>query len=280
MGLERRLLVTDGIYVPDVWTTELLEGVANFLECSSVAIGIVAEVGVGSGIIPVYLDAAGVMGCPTYVGLDINPVACAISRLNVGLHASGLEYRSGVGANLFDELGTLSNAPPHLVVANLPQVPALAAEVRNANDYYDPNAYPHLPREIVAAGLGLLYECIRRARQATDCGGTLITTFARRCGEHRFNGFFDELGVQFEVLRTKRVVQDRTTRIESLCIAEEVWSMPFEFYASLEAQEPIVAREARSRIAKGLDVYFDLQVVAVDLASGKQASSYEGNGSA
>lgn len=262
LGVDVCLLIPDGVYTPDAWTDSLLVGVSGYLaDCSGPVV--VAEMGAGSGVVPIVLDRSEQrLLVSRYVGLDIDPLAVEVGRVNVAMNAVRPVCRFLEGGDLLRALGE-GIGQVDVLVANIPQVPATAASERNRRtDYYRVPEHGSLD-ELDVLGMGLLSRVVEQARPILDGGGSLITTFAGRPGLSALDVVGRRTGTRYEVLEVRRIRQDTGTSIAAFASAEREGRADYLFYEDPSDASPVGAREAEQLMRRGAPVYHDLYCMRV-----------------
>jgi methylase of polypeptide subunit release factors len=260
---EVRFLMAPTLYPPDEWTEALLVGLSKHLTAGE-SLGKVAEIGVGQGIIPLCLTTAMRYTIERYLGLDINPIACEVARLNLSLSCPELECRfivTDVGAM---EVG---EEKVDLVVANVPQMPCVSRRRRiDTNNYYSASAAcqcesSEVERLIDAFGLRMIYDVLVFAHHRLRASGVAIFTLSGRCGDAQVRALLESVKLKTRVIHTTRVRQDTCMNLKPLLVAERSHQRRCQFYAKEADTIGICAEEAISRIRRGQHVYHDLHVV-------------------
>jgi methylase of polypeptide subunit release factors len=260
-----RFVVSPSMHYPDVWSTMLLDGARKHVLDQPQPPRTIVEVGVGAGVLPVFLDRwLGERTDSEYVGLDLSPAACECARLNLEMNGAHTRFEMIGGGHLLRSLPARARGRVDLLVANLPQVPDAVAE--NRNDYYlEPTDVGDQTDEPRVGGLGLLLEMLREAKSVLASDGRIIFTLAGRCAGATITAMLSAAGAEFEVLETKRVPQDPDTRIDAFVREETERGLQFRFFESQSATCPIGARRAKLAMDDDQPVYYDLHVALARL---------------
>jgi methylase of polypeptide subunit release factors len=260
------LLIAPGVYEPDqYWSMTFLEGATAALQVRDDKQTIV-EVGVGSGVAPIYLQSQLPTKIFRFTGLDINPVACEVARLNVAMNrcSQTVEFRGG--ASLLSTLTEREFRKVDVILANLPQIPTQRAKAHNLNDYYPiKDRINGRPDFYQITGLGLLQQLLTEAPKFLAPGGTLVCTISGRCGENIRSKFFAKFGGNISHLMTQRIPQDANTSIASFARVEKIHNLKFNFFTTSTSPEAISATAAFRLQKAGEPIFHDLMVVSCSL---------------
>jgi aspartate/methionine/tyrosine aminotransferase/methylase of polypeptide subunit release factors len=260
------LLLLPSIFAPEAWGQTFLEGL---LRAGGLENKHMVELGTGSGWVSLAL--LGLTGLSHVTGVDLNPQAVLVSRLNAvlnGFDASG-RPRPERFHERFESLASDLLSEPRrrglradLVVGCIPQVIAPGTDMGSARGLYDLSNYaPPQGVEEDAHGLGLNARALSEALHVLKPGGAVILNLAGRPGEAALRRMFRRRGFEPEVLWRARVEQAADTDIQSMVELESRTGAPFSFYLDDCAAESVSARSACEARGAGLPIFHDLLVV-------------------
>ena len=264
-GAAIRFLTAPTLFPPDLWTQALLTGFSNHFGVGK-DLGVVVEIGVGPGTIPLCLCLAMGHSMRTYIGIDINPLACQIARLNLSLTCPKLPS-SIIMANVCGPVENLWDGNVDVILANVPQMPAPDAENLDPNNYYsldvvDAGLAKTLPLTAQPYGLGLIANVLRVASvRLRPHSGVAFVTLSERCGAEPIYQLFHSTGLKWETIYTVRVPQADDTIVDPLVDAELTFGNQAKFFANMDDGSAISANEAARRVREGHHVFHDLHVV-------------------
>lgn len=256
------VVVPNGVYVPDVWTRSLIDGLLQH-PISADSATLIVEVGVGSGIAPIVLNNQ----LPhaeklKYVGLDINRLACETAKLNLEINGSALRSSVLSQSNLLGELPADLRGEVRIIAANLPQIPDGDRSKLNVNDYYSPkNRHEALLHHFDDRGIGLLCDLLLATPGALSHDGIAILTMAGRCGIREIEELFTYCDMSYHIASRIIIRQDPSTSIDRFAEVERTSDFRFTFYADEKGQSKINAEDAARKILQRNAVYHDLYVI-------------------
>jgi methylase of polypeptide subunit release factors len=260
-GIEVRLFLGRGIYRPDAWTDAFLAGLSQHIRERG-APEVLIEVGVGSGIAPIYLALAVDVPLERYIGFDWNPATCSVAQHNIDALVGPGRYQLICGDYLLARLPNFVTHRRSLIFANLPQVPVIESSEIDLANYYDVGAISHAPSIFSTSGLGLIYDLLWECRSKLAPGTSIILTLAERCGRRLLYQLFASLGAAFEILRTKRIpLESAAIDLPAFQAIERTIGIPFEFYAGETSGIRLNATDGARIVAEGGEIFFDLHVV-------------------
>lgn len=263
------ILICPGVYCPDDWSYSL---VAALMKKPDLYRGkVVAEIGFGSGVLPLYLAEVGVLP-RTYIGFDVDYLSGAICQLNFKLRRFEAASSLSAGGFLFEreeealEEVDLSSDSPYLdlVVANVPQVPILAP-----NDSFDACDYYRFDQKLTGVeetlakmGLQLVLQVLREAHTRLKTGGRVVMTIAGRVPRKQIELAFTRGGFTLdkEPIVSGLVQQDAKTDLSALQFFAKLDSaLKFEFYGD-QCGEQIIESfgEVIGEMQNGRPVYHNL----------------------
>jgi methionine S-methyltransferase len=283
------LLQFPSSFSPEEWSFTFYEGltrypVAEFHERS------VIELGCGNG----WITLALALRCqPKLIyGVDINPKAIVLSRLNLylnALDANGHLIPDSEGKHLLervrfaesDLLGHFiaadgqSNFIPDIIVGCIPQVlnpdsdalltivPGQTSDehLYSLSNYCDKQGYVE-----DQFGLGLIARAMEEAVSLMRPTGKLILNLGGRPGAHVLERMFLRRGFNLKKIWQTKVGQAQDTDILALVNIEKSSSHRFEFYMSHHSDEPISASTAWRYAQTGGQIYHALSVYEAELA--------------
>jgi len=265
---EVRFLMAPNLFLPDEWTEALLIGLAGHYTGRS-TLGTVMEIGIGSGIVPLCLVNVMRYSVDRYIGIDINPVACEVSRLNLSLGCPRLSYRI-LSADILANNRPALAEDVDLVLANVPQMPMVSNDYIDRNNYYLAKPYQGEEGEVDILlrdfGLELIYNVLEfSVPPLRERAGAVIFTLSGRCGAEQMHTLVSSIELRVRIVHTIRVRQDVTMNIEPLISAEKAHKTRCEFFANPEDFDGISAAEAIEQMRRGEPVYHDLHVVLAEI---------------
>ncbi len=283
------LLQFPSSFSPEEWSFTFYEGltrypVAEFHERS------VIELGCGNG----WITLALALRCqPKLIyGVDINPKAIVLSRLNLylnALDANGHLIPDSEGKHLLervrfaesDLLGHFiqsdgqGNFVPDIIVGCIPQVlnpdsdalltivPGQTSDehLYSLSNYCDKQGYVE-----DQFGLGLIARAMEEAVSLMRPTGKLILNLGGRPGAHVLERMFLRRGFNLKKIWQTKVGQAQDTDILALVNIEKSTSHRFEFYMSHHSDEPISATTAWRYAQTGGQIFHALSVYEAELA--------------
>jgi methylase of polypeptide subunit release factors len=257
-----RFLTAPTLFLPDEWTQALLTGVSRRFGFGN-DLGVVAEIGVGPGTIPLSLSFGMRHSMKAYVGVDINPVSCQIARLNLLLACPNLPSSIRL-ADVCNPAEELWEGDVDVLVANLPQMPAPNPGGLDPNNYYPLHSIDlgdRVPLSLGMCGLSLVAHALRIASSRLRPSGVALITVSERCGTEQLDEIFRCTNLKWQSLYTVRVPQASDTTIEPLVHAELTNGVQCRFFAGMDERVPISANQAAARLKQGSQVFHDLHVV-------------------
>ncbi|MEV4560459.1 aminotransferase class I/II-fold pyridoxal phosphate-dependent enzyme [Kitasatospora sp. NPDC049285] len=227
------------------------------------------ELGCGSGWISLALLT--LTDLRSVLGVDLNPQAVLVSRLNAVLNGydSLGRPRPGRLAERYDAVASdllteprLSGRRADLVIGCIPQVATAELDLGTEQGPYDLCNYA-LPQGLSEDryGLGLNSRALAEAAELLDPGGSVVLNLAGRPGAAVLRRMFRRHGYTSATLHTARVRQAADTDITPLAELESGSGHPCAFYLERDAAEPVPATTARAVLANGRPVYHDLHVM-------------------
>lgn len=272
-----RLILHPAVFEPEQWGRTFAEGLLKEPEIFQGKT--VVELGSGCGWISLLLVRR------TYarqvLGLDLNPVAVAIARLNAWLNGTdpGGELKQTpwglpvVEALRFDQ-SDLLQVPlgrkerfDH-VIGCIPQVlhpdPG-ALKVKpglSTRDLYDLSNYCFQQGILEDRfGLPLIARALEQAQLCLNPGGLLTLILGGRPGLDAIDGVFRRRGYEPSLWWSRRIKQADDTDLASLVALEQEHGIKFHFYASYSSKNSIPASTAVGLLSRGRPLYHDLLVM-------------------
>lgn len=272
-----KLLLHPAVFPPEEWSRTFAEGL---LKDTAVYAGkSIVEIGVGCGWISLLMLEA--TAAHEVVGLDINPVAVLVSKINAWLNGTNPDgtYRlSGAGrplpesfsASVSDLLAEplARNQRFDHVIGCIPQVlhPDPEALVRleekpSEKDLYDLSNYC-FEQGIVEDryGLPLVARALAQSHLCLKPGGTVTFMMGGRPGQEPIEDMFKRRGFVPQLVWSRRVHQAGDTDIASLAALEKHQGITFRFYVSQVSTQSIPASTVVQLLANGKPVYHDVFV--------------------
>jgi aspartate/methionine/tyrosine aminotransferase/methylase of polypeptide subunit release factors len=276
------LLLTPSVFSPEEWSYTFLEGLLrrpreDYLGRTAV------ELGTGSG----WVSLALLRYTPLeqIIGLDLNPDAVRVARINAYLNSFTEDYEPRVNdqgrllyqlfkAEQSDLLSALRSRgeKADLVVGCIPQVLSTEKDLTLLREAGDEQRLHDLSNYFVQTGveedrfgLGLLARALEESIDVLNPGGRVILNVATRPGLETINGMFGRRGFEDHTLWQRRVQQASDTDIQSLVELEALTGNRFEFYVDRHSRLPIPAATAQALIKSGRHVWHDILVMEAGL---------------
>jgi methionine S-methyltransferase len=274
------LLQLPSIFTPEDWSFTFFEGLARY-PAGEFQGRTIAELGCGNGWISIALAR---QNQPQKLyGLDINPRAITCARINLLLNAldkSGTPIIDSEGKSLLDRvefhcsdlLGYAIDKKIQLdrVIGCIPQVlspePLLADQfaTEDADDQFLYSLSNYCEKQGYIEdqfGLGLIARAVEEAISVCKPSAKIILNMGGRPGAAVLDRLFTRRGFSIRKIWSTKVWQASDTDIQPLVDIEKATPHRFEFYTSLNSDEPICAQTAQAyanaggRIAHSLSVY-------------------------
>lgn len=222
-------------FLPEQWSRVFAEGVVQEFRRDRRPVERAIEIGSGTGWVSILAAKLGM--AREVIGVDRNPHAPVVGRLNAALNgAEGIRFSTG------DLLGGL---PPEmradLILACLPQVPRNGGleSLRAVADYY-PSEGTYWDRY----GLGLIDRALGQARDRLTPEGRVLFNLGGRPGRPILEDLMARRGFH-PVLRYGQLIQqDPTTDFSELARLEANNRHRFEFFLKDDPHTSISAAEA------------------------------------
>lgn len=274
------LVQLPSIFTPEDWSFTFYEGLARY-PTSEFQGKTLAELGCGNGWISI---AFAKKNLPAKIfGLDINPRAIVCARINLILNAfddSGAPLVDVEGKSLFDRvefhtsdlLGYVitKNVQLDTIIGCIPQV--LSPEPLLANQLIDEKADDQFLYSLSnycekqgyiedQFGLGLIARALEESIKVSKPSSKVILNMGGRPGASVLEKLFTRRGFDVRKIWSTKVWQAEDTDINPLVEIEKTTTHRFEFFTSLNSDEPIYAQTAQAysekggRIAHSLSVY-------------------------
>lgn len=294
-GLDRpiRLLLTPAVFSPEMWGQTFAEGLMKVPEQFDGTR--VVELGTGSGWISLLLLLR--TNVQEVVGLDINPVAVTMARLNAWLNGTrddGSVVLSQAGAPIVGAFRIVESDLLQAVIAGredfdhvigcIPQVlhPEGHAETReprlSERELYDLSNYCFEQGILEDRfGLPLIARALEQAQVCLKRGGKVTLILGGRPGPDAIASMFVRRGYEPEILWSRRITQADDTDLKSLVKLEQAHGIKFHFFMSRNSRESLSAETAVRMLQAGHDVYHDLLVYRATTAFEKAAFGFASN---
>ena len=272
-----KLILHPAVFEPEYWGKTFAEGLMREPEIFSGKA--ICELGTGSGWISILLLKR------TYarfvLGLDLNPVAVAIAKLNGwlnGCEADGTLKMTLRGAPLVESLriahSDLLQEPlsrrekfDH-VIGCIPQVlhpdPAQLKSRRkmSTRDLYDLSNYCFQQGILEDRfGLPLIARALEQAQLCLSPGGVVTLILGGRPGLDAIDGVFRRRGYEPELWWSRRIQQADDTDLASLVALEREHGIKFHFYSSFSSKHSIPASTAVGLLEHERPLFHDLLVM-------------------
>ena len=262
------LLLLPSIFAPEAWGSTFLEGLLR-RPLRSYRGAKILELGTGSGWIALALLS--LTDADQVLGVDLNPQAVLVSRLNAvlnGYDTEGLERSGRLAARFASAESDLLKTPlamgfrADLVIGCIPQVLATDQDLATAEGLYDLSNYTTAQGLVEDQfGLGLNARALRESLLLLEPGGSVILNLAGRPGPAPLDRMFRRRGFEPEALWRARVRQAGDTDIRPLVALEARTGSPFAFHLHPQSPESVSARVALAALEGGKAIYHELQVI-------------------
>ncbi|MBF5043081.1 aminotransferase class I/II-fold pyridoxal phosphate-dependent enzyme [Aggregicoccus sp. 17bor-14] len=266
------LLLLPSIFAPEAWAYTFLEGLLK-VPLDEYAGKRLVEVGSGSGWICIAL--ARFTALSRVHGVDLNPQAPVVARLNAWLNgdAALVERLSFAQSDLLRDVSVSEGWD--FVVGCIPQVlrseglppalapglDALAPDAHDAQALYDLSNYCAVQNVYEDHfGLGLIARLLDEAPERLAPGGRLLLNLAGRPGHRIIERMFSRRGFRTHVQVARRVMQAADTDIRPLVALEQRTGREFEFFMQAHSAEPIRAATALGWLAAGNPIWHEVAV--------------------
>ncbi len=285
-----RLLLTPAVFSPELWGRTFAEGLLKSKEQFHGKR--IVEVGTGSGWISLLLLF--VTNVKEVLGLDLNPVAVTMAKLNTWLNgttADGHYVLSMAGepivkafqADVSDLLSMPLADGLHFdhVIGCIPQVlhpnPVKSEinfgvgedsenqEALSEKDLYDLSNYCFEQGILEDRfGLPLIARALEQAQLCLNPGGRVTLVLGGRPGRHAIESMFDRRGYESKLVWMRRIQQADDTDLASLVDLEAEHGIRFHFFMSRDSELSVSAATAVKLLAAGRQVFHDLLVYQAD----------------
>ncbi|KAI3993214.1 hypothetical protein MKX01_009957 [Papaver californicum] len=268
------------IFIPEDWSFTFYEGLNRHPD-SMFKDKTVAELGCGNGWISIALaDKCSPM---KVYGLDINPRAIKIARINLYLNAldeNGQPIYDAEKKTLLDrvefhesdllsycrdnkiDLERIIGCIPQILNPNPEAMSKLVTENASEEFLYSLSNYCALQGFVEDQfGLGLIARAVEESIAIIKPMGIMIFNIGGRPGQGVCKRLFERRGIQVMQLWQTKILQAADTDISALVEIEKNSRHRFEFFMGLVGDQPICARtalaygKAGGRISHALSVY-------------------------
>lgn len=272
-----RLILHPAVFEPELWGKTFAEGLLKEPDIFSGKS--IVELGTGSGWISILMLKR------TYakkiLGLDLNPVAVAIARLNTWLNGSDADGRlkttpAGIPlveafkvaeSDLLQEPLGRKEKFDH-VIGCIPQVlhpdPGSLKSQRHdsAQDLYDLSNYCFEQGILEDRfGLPLIARALEQAQLCINPGGMLTLILGGRPGLEAIDGVFRRRGYLPKLWWSRRIQQADDTDLASLVALEREHGIKFHFYSAASSKRSIPASTAIGLLERNRPLFHDLLVM-------------------
>ncbi len=289
-----RLLLHPAVFSPEHWGRTFAEGLLKDPERFEGKR--VVELGTGSGWISLLLLSK--TGVREILGLDINPIAVLIARINAWLNGTnpdgsfrlsqaGVPIPKAFGAAVSDLLDEPLSRGDHFdhVIGCIPQVlhPAPASldgthRKLSNQDLYDLSNYCFQQGILEDRfGLPLIAKALEQAQLCMRPGGQATLILGGRPGPVAIDGMFRRRGFEPALSWSRRIPQADDTDLGSLVNLEEIYGIRFHFFMSMTSEQSIPASTATGLLEAGQPVYHDLLVYQAQTRFEKATTAFVGN---
>jgi aspartate/methionine/tyrosine aminotransferase/methylase of polypeptide subunit release factors len=262
------LLLLPSIFAPEAWGSTFLEGLLR-RPLRSYRGAKILELGTGSGWVALALLS--LTEAERVLGVDLNPQAVLVSRLNAvlnGYDAEGRERPDRLASRFASAESDLLKTPrdrgfrADLIMGCIPQVLAPAQDLGSEEGLYDISNYATAQGLVEDQfGLGLNARALRESLALLEPGGSVILNLAGRPGPAALDRMFRRRGFEPAPLWRARVRQAGDTDIRPLVALEARTGSPFAFHLHPQSPESVSARVAQAALEGGKAIYHELLVV-------------------
>lgn len=225
-------------FLPEQWSRVFAEGIVQEFRRDRRPVERAVEIGSGTGWVSILAAKLGL--AREVIGVDRNPHAPVVGRLNAALNGvEGVSFRTG------DLLAPLPEGmKADLILACLPQVPRNGGveSLRAVADYY-PSEGTYWDRY----GLGLIDRALGQARERLTEDGRILFNLGGRPGRPILEDLLARRGFHPGVRYGQLIQQDPTTDFSELARLEANNRQRFEFFLKEDPNTPISAAEAVGR---------------------------------
>ncbi|MBI4533821.1 MAG: 50S ribosomal protein L11 methyltransferase, partial [Candidatus Melainabacteria bacterium] len=272
-----RLLITPAVFSPEQWGKTFAEGLLK--NAQDFDGKLVAEIGTGSGWVGLLLLLR--TNVAQVLGLDINPTAVLVARLNAWLNGTyedgshrlskaGFPIPSVFRACVSDLLAVPIASDEHFdyVIGCIPQVlhPLSATALRlgadvSEKDLYDLSNYCFQQGILEDRfGLPLIARALEEAQLCLNSQGHVMFVLGGRPGQTTIEAVFRRRGFKPTLKWNRRIKQADDTDLASLVQLEANHGIKFSFFMSPESSLSICASTSARLLERGCSVYHDLLV--------------------
>lgn len=272
-----RLLLHPAVFSPEDWSQTFAEGLLQDMEIYKDKT--VVELGTGCGCIGLLLLMT--TEARSVLGLDINPVAVLMARINTWLNGttpdgeliaslSGRPLVEAFTAEVSDLLALpmASQQKFDHVIGCIPQVlhPDPAAWQRlserpSQQDLYDLSNYCFEQGILEDRyGLPLIARALEETHLCLQKPGMVTLMMGGRPGRTIIESMFARRGYASTPLWTTRIAQAGDTDVGSLAKLESSHGISFEFFLAPDSPQAVPASQASVLQQQGQPVYHDLHV--------------------
>lgn len=272
-----KLFLHTAVFSPEEWAKTFAEGL---LKNPDLFRGkTLVELGTGSGWISLLMMMR--TQASAILGLDINPIAVSIARLNSWLNGTtrdgdiissqfGVPFSQAFLAKESDLLcEPLSRkAKFDHIIGCIPQVlhpdPRKGHDdsgERSHKDLYDLSNYCFQQGILEDRfGLPLIARALEEAQLCLNPGGRLTLVLGGRPGPQAIDQMFRRRGWEPTLIWSRRIQQADDTDLVSLVEIERTHQIRFNFFLSRDSQNPVSAETAVTVLGKDQPIYHDLLV--------------------
>ncbi|HEY9785502.1 MAG TPA: 50S ribosomal protein L11 methyltransferase, partial [Candidatus Obscuribacterales bacterium] len=272
-----KLLLHKAVFSPEEWAKTFAEGLLKTPELFQGKS--LVELGTGSGWISLLLLAK--TSAHDILGLDINPYAVYIARLNAWLNGTdeeGAAVKSVAGVPIFKafkvrESDLLSeplkrNAKFDHIIGCIPQVlhPDQSKLPSRPDDFserelYDLSNYCFQQGILEDRfGLPLIARALEEAQLCLRPHGKVTLVLGGRPGPQAIDAMFRRRGWEPTLIWSRRIQQADDTDLCSLVEIERRHQIRFHFFLSRDSEQSLSAETAVRVLSEGKPVYHDLLV--------------------
>lgn len=258
------LLLLPSIFFPEAWSLTFLEGLLRKPLWQYEGRTLI-ELGTGSGWISLALLRF--TGLRRAIGLDLNPQAVLMARLNAALNGIPSDRFEAYESDLLEEPRRRGQRAD-LIVGCIPQVITPEVDLHSTQGLHDLSNYT-VAQGLVEDrfGLGLNARALREAVGLLQPGGSVILNLAGRPGSSVVSGMFRRRGFEPEMLWRARVEQAADTDISALVELEARSGQLFAFHLHRHSSESVSARVAKAVLDGERSIFHELQVIEGRLRS-------------
>jgi aspartate/methionine/tyrosine aminotransferase len=298
-----RLILCPAVFSPELWGRTFAEGLLKNKEQFQGQN--IVEVGTGSGWVSLLLLMA--TKVRTVIGLDLNPIAIKLARLNSWLNGTNSDgtlllslagepivysFRAEVSDLLavplaenqvFDQVigcipQVLHPNPVKETLGQLHETQFSSAQGLSEQDLYDLSNYCFEQGILEDRfGLPLIARALEQAQLCLKANGKVTLILGGRPGRQAIESMFERRGLSPKMVWVRRIQQADDTDLASLVELEKEYGIKFHFFISRDSEASISASTAVRLLEKNQPIYHDLLVYQASTNNEKQVFEFVRN---